>query len=162
MGSNEDLASFRAPTPQGLRAWLPALVVLIGMPLLALTTTKYVMIPPMQRAFSPASTGQNANNGVALVSLKKTDAYPGGGINGRILNSSVLLVLANNAFKGEVVKNQDKLTTLAAAALDSKSVAELADPAAKTAFRAQLMTDLNGALGGPIIRELYIAGWPPQ
>lgn len=152
-------------TPQGLRAWLPALVVLVGMPLLALLTTKYVMIPPLQElAHSPPIFASgNGQSAIAVVSLKKTAAYTAKDLApSHALNSNILLILGSNSFKDQVVKNQDKLAAIAAAALKSKGAIGLPDSAAKSAFRAELMSQLNYALGGPVIRELYVAGWPAQ
>src|ERR1035441_7975863 len=52
-----------SPILAGLIAWLPAIVILLGMPVLALVTTKYALVPSMKRAFAQeAVAGQNGEH----------------------------------------------------------------------------------------------------
>ena len=45
---------------------------------------------------------------------------------------------------------------LATGALSSKTISDLEKPGARNVIRAELMTVINNALGGPAVQEIYI------
>jgi flagellar basal body-associated protein FliL len=155
----EDVTVCRAPILQGLIAWLPALVILVGMPLLALATTKYFVLPTMKRVYSQEAA---ADQGGAPLFLAKVtlDASVAQGAHSGF--RSVALIGADSGFKEKVNQNKNRLMDLAAGDLKGKTLSDLDKPGALEALRAQLLADFNHALGGPFVKEVYIAVWPPH
>jgi hypothetical protein len=147
-----------SPIPEGFKAWLPALVVLIAMPLLALATTTYVLIPSMKQAFTPlaALSRQSAADGGTSRPFLAKIPFNASGIR------SLALVGSNVSFKNKVAQNKAKLTSLAAVALDGIKSTDLYNPAVLDATRARLRSDFNHALGGSPVQEVYISVWPEK
>jgi hypothetical protein len=148
----------RAPMLAGIIAWLPALVILVGMPLLALATTKYVLLPTMKQVYAQEAA---AGQGAAPLFLAKIPLNASGARDAHSGFRSLALVGADSGFKEKVDHNKARLTALAASDLRGKTVSDLEDkPGALGVVRAQLLADFNRALGGPVVKEVYIAVWP--
>jgi hypothetical protein len=97
----------RGSVPEGFRAWLPALVILVGMPLLALATTKYVVLPSVKQALAPTtslSTSPASTKFLAKIPIN----ISGSGIR------SIAVLGGDNAFKDIIAKNKGRLAGLAA------------------------------------------------
>lgn len=152
-----DIAIPRPATPHGLRAWLPALVVLIGMPLLALATTKYVLLPPMQHLFSHAEAAPQTPVKVT-VNFRKVLPVPGGSAVHANM-ATFMLVVADQAAKDRVSCVESKLSNIAASELNVKPFSDLDLPARK-ALRAKLVADFNQTLGAPLVKEVYFSVYP--
>ncbi len=148
----------RAPILAGIIAWLPALVILAGMPLLALATTKYVLLPTMKQVYAQEAA---ASQGAAPLFLEKIPLNASGARGTHSGFRSLALVGADSGFKGKVDQNKARLMDLAASDLRGKTISDLEDkPGALDAMRAQLLADFNRALGGPVVKDVYIAVWP--
>jgi hypothetical protein len=147
----------RSPILAGIIAWLPALVILAGMPLLALATTKYVLLPTMKQVFAQEAA---AGQGAAPLFLVKIPLNASGANGAHSGFRSLALVGADSGFKGKVDQNKARLMALAASDLRGKTISDLDKPGELDAMRAQLLADFNRALGGPVVKELYIAVWP--
>jgi flagellar basal body-associated protein FliL len=146
-----------APILAGFLACLPALVILIGMPLLALATTKYVLLPTMKQVYAQeAAAGQDAAPSF-LVTIPLNASGAKGAHSGF---RSLALVGADSGFKEKADRNKARLMDLAARDLRGKTISDLDKPGALDAMRAQLRVDFNHALGGPVVKEIYIAVWP--
>jgi hypothetical protein len=145
---------------QGFLAWLPAVVILVGMPLLALAATKYVVLPTVkqvyaQEALVTGASGAGQDGGTLYmerISLTAKGAHSG--------LRSLALIGGDSGFKAKIGQNKAILTTLAASDLRGKTVSDLEKPGVLDATRAQLVADFNQALGGPVVKEIYIAVWP--
>jgi flagellar basal body-associated protein FliL len=74
----------------------------------------------------------------------------------RYLMTSMTLVGGNSDFKGKVEENKDQLLDLAGNTLRSKTIADLEREDACNIIRAELMTVFNNALGGPVVKQIYI------
>jgi flagellar FliL protein len=169
-------ASVAAPkSGGGLKSWLPLIVTIITMPLLAFATTRFVLLPRMVRALGASSSAAPAESASAPAS--STSASPDGGktattkvtvpmnkllvnvagtMGTRYLMTSVTLVGNTADFKDKIENNKDQLMDLATGALSSKTIADLEKPGARNVIRSELLTVLNNALGGPVIQEIYI------
>jgi len=127
------------------------------MPLLALVTTKYVLLPTMQQAFAQeAAAGQST----APLFLAKLPLNVSGAKGAHSGFKSLALVGADSSIKEKVDQNRARLMALAACDLRGKTISDLDKPGALDAMRAQLLADFNRALGGPVVKEIYIAVWP--
>jgi flagellar FliL protein len=170
-------ATAAAPAPGGIKAWLPLIVAVVAMPALAFATTKFVLLPKLQNAGAPkteaaassekAPEGESSSSkeggektgnskGKVTVALSKMLVNVSGTLGTRYLMSSVTLVGNTPDFKGKIEDNKDQLMDLATGTLSSKTISDLEKPGARNIIRAELMTVLNNALGGPVIQEIYI------
>jgi len=146
----------RAPILAGFMAWRPALVILIGLPLLALATTMYVMLPSLKQVYAQeAATGGGVETFLPKVPLDASGAQ-GAHSGFRALK----LIGADSGFKETVAQNKARLIALAASDFRGKTISDLDQPGALDALRAQLLADFNHALGGPVVKEIYIGLWP--
>jgi flagellar basal body-associated protein FliL len=157
----------RAPAAQGFnfRTWLPALIVLIGMPVLALTTTKYVLLPPMENTLTQVTSWEGAsaeNQFPVTVSLKKILINPSDTTRVHPIMSSLTLVVNNSAMQSKVDANRAELLKLTVADLSDKTISDMEKPGAQRAAGTQLLADFNRALGGPVLKRVYVAVWPAK
>lgn len=160
----------------GFKPWLPLVIALVTMPLLAYATTRFVLLPKLQHALalpatgsasepvpeSGASTrsesGKTAAQGKTkvMVPLCKMLVNVAGTMGTRYLMTSVTLVGNNADFKTKIEDNKDQLMDLATGALSSKTISDLEKPGARNVIRAELLTVFNNALGGSAVQEIYI------
>ncbi|MDB6023253.1 MAG: flagellar basal body-associated protein FliL [Pedosphaera sp.] len=165
------------PSSGGFKAWLPLIAAVITMPALAFATTKFVLLPKLQQAMSPAAqSGSAAESATAAaapgeskeggktaggkakvtVALSKMLVNVSGTMGTRYLMTSVTLVGNIPDFKSKIEDNKDQLMDLATGTLSSKTISDLEKPGARNVIRAELMTVFNNALGGPVVQEIYI------
>jgi flagellar FliL protein len=162
-----------APAPKpaiSLKPWLPLLVTVAVMPALAFATTRFVLIPRMKQALSQpgavaaAATGAKAEAGAGALDSKPKVTVPlskilvnvAGTMGTRYLMTSVTLVGADDTMRAKVEQNRDELLDLATGTLSTKSISDLEKPGARNVIRAELLTVFNNALGGSLIKEIYI------
>ena len=160
--------------PGALKAWLPLIVAVVTMPLLAFATTRFVLLPHMEKALgakaaaapeeaaaSTASSASEPGSGKVVstkvtVPMNKLLVNVAGTMGTRYLMTSVTLVGNTADFKDRIENNKDQLMDLATGTLCGKTIADLEKPGARNVIRSELMTVLNNALGGPVIQEIYI------
>jgi flagellar basal body-associated protein FliL len=155
----------REPVPEGLKAWLPALVVLIGMPLLALATTKYVLLPSLKHPYAQvtgSTTDFAGDSDPSAAFFAKIPFNTSDTTNAHSDIRALTLVGDDNAFKGKINQNKVRLTDLAARDLHGKTTSDLDQPGELDATRARLLAEFNHVLGGPVVKEVYIAVSPPR
>jgi flagellar FliL protein len=165
----------------GFKAWLPLIVAVVAMPGLAFVTTKFVLIPQLQRSLSgpkpavaattgaagaateagaaPAKEGEKApvtGKTKVTASFTKMLVNVAGTMGTRYLMTSVTLVGNTPDFKSKIDDNRDQLMDLATGTLSSKTISDLEKPGARNVIRAELLTVFNNALGGPVVQEIYI------
>jgi flagellar basal body-associated protein FliL len=58
--------------------------------------------------------------------------------------------------KDKIEQNKDQLLDLATGTLCTKTISDLEKPGARNVIRAELLEVFNNALGGPLIKEIYI------
>jgi flagellar FliL protein len=175
-GAKEAEGGSPPPVAGGFKPWLPLLVVVAVMPVLAFVTTKFVLLPRMERVFARENPGTNSeSNAVAgaaegkesgkaatpgkmrmTVPLSKLLVNVAGTMGTRYLMTSVTLVGNTPDFKTKIEENRDQLMDLANGALGTKTISDLEKPGARNVIRSELMTVFNDALGGPVVQEIYI------
>ena len=149
----------RVKRPQGFAAWLPAALVLIAMPLLALAATKYVLLPSVKQAMAPGPTvpaqfdltAETPNLVIAKIPLSS---------HGHAAVSpdfrSITLVSVDHSLKEVVSHNQVRLRAVAAQVLAGLTLNDLDRPGALDEVRTQLLAGVNQALGKTSVKEVYI------
>jgi flagellar FliL protein len=168
-----DEASPAAPPAKpasAIKQWLPLIITVVIMPALAFATTRFVLLPQMKKGLSPATaapaepSGTNTDAGPGVIDGKPKVTVPltkilvnvAGTMGTRYLMTSVTLVGTDENMKVKIEQNKDQLLDLATGTLSTKTISDLEKPGARNVIRAELMTVFNNALGGPIIREIYI------
>jgi flagellar FliL protein len=162
-----------AKSPLFGKSWLPLLITVVAMPLLAYATTRFVLVPEMKRALTPAeaapvepgaaSPKEGADSRAAApgtakvtVQLNKILVNVAGTMGTRYLMTSLTLVGTDPTVKEKIEQNQAQLLDLATGTLCTKTISDMEKPGARNVIRAELLTIFNNALGGPIIKEIYI------
>ncbi len=157
----------KPPAPSS-NPWLPLLVTVAVMPALAFAMTRFVLIPQMKRALSqPAaaeSPGPKATPSSAITDEKPKVTVPlskilvnvAGTMGTRYLMTSLTLVGVDENLRAKIEQNRDQLLDLATGTLSTKTISDLEKPGSRNVIRAELMTVFNNALGGPVIKEIYI------
>jgi flagellar FliL protein len=174
---NDKDAGAKADAPAkagGLKAWLPLLVAVVTMPVLAYATTQFILLPKLQHslkagaATTPAADSADTSAGgkegdktagakpKVTVGLSKMLVNVAGTMGTRYLMTSVTLVGNTPDFKSKIDDNKDQLMDLATSTLSSKSISDLEKPGARNVIRSELMTVFNNALGSPLVQEIYI------
>jgi flagellar basal body-associated protein FliL len=149
---------FRPPNLQGILAWLPALVILVGMPMLALMTAKYVVLPSFKQAYQQEAA-MSRTQPVFFAKLSLSASNPQLAHKGF---RSLALIGSDGAFQDRIDQNQTALGKIAAQDLQGKTAVDLYNPGELDAKRTQLLKDFNTYLGRGTVKEVYIAIWPPQ
>jgi flagellar FliL protein len=164
-----------APAGGGIKAWLPLIAAIVVMPVLAFGMTRFILLPKLTAAVSPAKTEAAASTEPAAegsapkeggkpvsgkakitVPLNKLLVNVAGTMGTRYLMTSVTLVGNTPDFKSKIEENTDQLKDLANSTLRSKTISDLEKPGAANIIRSELMTVFNNALGGPVVQEIYI------
>jgi flagellar FliL protein len=149
--------------------WLPLIITVVIMPALAFAMTRYVLVPQMRKALlrpvaaQAESTGTNAagpggaeGTVKVTVPLSKILVNVAGTMGTRYLMTSVTLVGMDPNLKDKIEQNKDQLLDLATGTLCTKTISDLEKPGARNVIRAELLEVFNNALGGPLIKEIYI------
>ncbi|HEY3863218.1 MAG TPA: flagellar basal body-associated FliL family protein [Verrucomicrobiae bacterium] len=176
-GRSEEAAAEASAAPQAKggaasNPWLPLIITVLIMPALAFATTRFVLVPQMKKALNPAaaaapeeSSSTNSETASAgLIDGKVKQSVPmskilvnvAGTMGTRYLMTSVTLVGNDPNLKDMIKEHNDQLLDLATSALATKTISDLEKPGSRNVIRAELMTVFNNALGGPLIKEIYI------
>jgi flagellar FliL protein len=160
----------------GFKPWLPLLVAIVTMPVLAFVTTRFILLPKLEHALgqsksgaatetvadpaaaAAAKDGKNAAAGKnkVMVPMSKLLVNVAGTMGTRYLMTSVTLVGNTADFKARIEDNKDQLMDLATGALSTKTISDLEKPGARNQIRSELLNVMNNALGGSAIQEIYI------
>jgi flagellar FliL protein len=161
----------------GFKAWLPLVVSVVIMPLLAYATATFVLVPKVQHtagktgAEAAKSPGKGAKKnggeggaGVKKVSvpLKKVLVNVAGTQGTRFLLANMTLVGTGQELKPKIEEHQDQLVDLASGILASKTISDLEKPGARNFVRTELIAAFNHVLGNNAIQEIYLTEFAIQ
>ena len=163
----------------GLKPWLPLLVAIVLMPVLAYAMTTFVLAPKLAHAVgnAPAKPGEHASEKAA-----KSHAAEGGSKEGRKTNVPLKQVLVNVAgtqgmrflmasltlvgteenFKAKIDEKQAQLADIASSTLCSKTISDLEKPGSRNMIRTELISSFNNVLGNDCVQELYFTEFAVQ
>ncbi len=174
------------PAAPGLQAWLPLIVTVVAMPLLAYLTTTFFLLPKFQRALGatppapPAAAAAAANakpsEGEApaethegggsksrySVAMKKVLVNVAGTLGTRFLVVDMTLVGANPTLDQLFRDNEPELRDQAIACLSSKAIVDLEKPGAKNLIRSELVSLFNAVLGPNVVQEIFFTEFAIQ
>ncbi|MDB6039082.1 MAG: flagellar basal body-associated protein FliL [Verrucomicrobiales bacterium] len=156
----------------GIKQWIPLLLNVVMMPILAYVLTVFVIVPRLRGGDSEASQAKatsadksgaatNAKDGSGKLKVMaplsgKVLVNIAGTMGTRYLLANVTLVGSKPDFKAEVEKNDAQLRDAAAGALSTKSIADLEKPGARNLIRTELINIFNGALGEGTVTDIYL------
>ena len=173
-------------TGGGIKAFLPLILTVITMPVLAWAMTTFVLVPKLQSALAggevvhsrEAQAGEHGKSGGHggkeghgakaesrtryKAKLERIVVNVSGSLGTRLLLASFTLVGHTSDFKDLVQENSDLLRDLAAATLSTKTIVDLEKPEARNLIRAELLTQFNQALGDGTVDEIYITEFAIQ
>lgn len=170
-----------APSSGGLGAWLPLILTVVLMPVIAYAMTTYVLLPKLQHSVGGQSvqaretSGNEGGAGGAekapakesgkpkvKVPLSKVIVNVSGSLGTRMLLASFTLAGSSSDFKTKIEENNDQLRDLASSTLGSKTIGDLEKPEARNLIRAELLSQFNSVLGGNPVQEIYITEFAIQ
>jgi flagellar FliL protein len=176
-----------APAPSsggGFKAWVPLLVTILLMPVLAFVTTNFVLIPKLDKSLggetaharengggesNTASHGEGktgkegpaAGKAKIKIPLSKIVVNVSGSLGSRLLLASLTIAGNNNDMKTKIEENNDQLRDLASSVLSTKTITDLEKPEARNLIRAELISQFNTILGGTV-QDIYITEFAIQ
>jgi flagellar FliL protein len=170
-----------APKPESggwWQAWLPLIVSMVAMPLLAYGVTTFVLAPRLQKSLhgethasapSSSSEGSSAHEGAATssgqresVALNKVLVNVAGTMGSRYLLASIAVMGTGSNFKDRITDKEPQLRDVASSILMTKTIADLEKPGARNLIRGELLAGFNNVLGEPGIQEIYFTEFAIQ
>ena len=163
-----------APAPKtsgGVRAWLPLVITILLMPVLAYATTVFVLLPRIQTGLGIASLAAapgakpkaNAPGAKKItIAINKLLVNVAGTMGSRYLLVSISLVSSDPAFQQKMTDNDAALRDAASSTLSSKTLADLEKPDERNLIRTELLTGFNNILGSDEVSELYLTEFAIQ
>jgi flagellar protein FliL len=180
----EETAEATAPAPAsggGIKAFLPLIITVVLMPVLAWATTSFVLVPKLQKSLglaameteaaqaesapaeSTSAKGKGKDSGTKeTVVMSKLLVNVSGTMGSRYLLASVTLAGSGPDFKTKMEKNEAKLRDMACTALATKTINDLEKPGARNLVRTELLTGFNNILGANTVQEIYITEFAIQ
>jgi len=173
------------PPPSGgaLKAWLPLLVTILLMPVLAFVTTNFVLIPKLAKSLGGETAharesgaesnaashtegkagkeGPGAGKAKIKIPLSKIVVNVSGSLGSRLLLASLTIAGNNADLKTKIEENSDQLRDLASSVLSTKTITDLEKPEARNLIRAELISQFNTILAGTV-QDIYITEFAIQ
>jgi flagellar protein FliL len=164
-----EAAALSAPAPGGFKAWLPLLITVVVMPVLAYFMTSFVLLPRLQKGLgiTPVAAKEAGKSGPGPVKkesvvMNKLLVNVAGTMGARYLLVSLSIVGADEEFKTKVSDFEAQLRDMACGTLSTKTLADLEKPGARNLIRTELISGFNNILGGPVVQEIYLTEFAIQ
>ena len=163
-----------APTGGGFKAWLPLVLTIVLMPVLAFGITQFVLLPQLQKGLGISAASVPSADGKPKAKKDAADAKHesvlvnkllvnvAGTMGARYLLVSLSVVGTGADFKAKMVERDAQLRDMATGALQLKTLADLEKPGARNLIRSELMTGFNNVLGDAIVSEIYFSEFAIQ
>lgn len=164
-----------APSPSsgGFKAWLPLVLSVALMPVLAFAMTKFVLIPQLQKglvvkAATPGSHAEGKKEAAKggkkeSVVMNKLLVNVAGTMGARYLLVSLSIVgSGGDEFKAKIDEHEAQLKDMACGVLLTKTIADLEKPNARNLIRTELITGFNNILGDNVVQEIYFTEFAIQ
>lgn len=173
----EGKAPEAAAASGGLKAFLPLVLNVVLMPIIAYVMTVYVLLPKTNAsvtAHAKAETGgdgHGAAGGAAGGAAKekvnvtlsdKVLVNVSGTAGTRYLLAKITLVGTHPELKANAEKNDAQLRDVASSVLANKTIADLDKPGARNLIRTELISAFNGVLGENQVKEIFFTEFAIQ
>jgi flagellar FliL protein len=157
------------------RAWLPLVVAMAAMPLLAYAVTSFVLVPHLRKALLgprtvPAQTEASSSSKEGASGSAQRESVPlnkllvnvAGTMGSRYLLASVAVMGSGSNFKDRIADKEPQLRDVAQSILSVKTIADLEKPGARNLIRGELLAGFNNVLGDPGVQEIYFTEFAIQ
>ena len=157
-------APVAAPASGGIKAWLPLIITVVLMPVLAFAMTQFVIVPQIQKglgiseAHAAPGAGKSKKEGkekTTSVSMNKLLVNVAGTMGARYLLVSLSIVGTGADLKVKIDEHDAQLRDAASGVLGSKTLADLEKPGERNLIRNELITSFNGILGEAIVQDVF-------
>jgi flagellar protein FliL len=159
----------------GFKAWLPLIITILVMPVLAFAMTQFFLLPRLQKALGISAAARPASAPTQEVKEKEDpktakDCVPmnkllvnvAGTMGARYLLVSLSVVGSDSDFKAKMQAHDPQLRDLAGGVLATKTIADLEKPGIRNMIRSELISTFNSVLGGAEVQEIYLTEFAIQ
>jgi flagellar protein FliL len=168
--ANADAAA-AAPAAGGFKSWLPLIVTVVLMPVVAFAMTEFVLVPQLKNGLglTGGSVSAKAREFKAgadakreTVPLNKLLVNVAGTMGARYLLVSLSVSGSDAEFKAKLQAKDPQLRDFACGVLATKTIADLEKPGARNVIRSELISGFNNILGGALVQEIYLTEFAIQ
>jgi flagellar FliL protein len=171
----------KAPAGSAFQAWLPLIVAVVLLPVVAYGVTTFILLPKLQKGLAlpspasapaaPAASGHGETppasqepvaGGKVQVPLSKLIVNVSGTMGSRFLMVTLIMVSTTADFAAVVKEHEAQLKDTAGTILGTKTIPDLEKPGARNIIRSELITAFNHALGGVLVQEIYFTDFAIQ
>lgn len=161
-----------SPAKAGGGSWLPLIVTLVLMPVLAFGMAQFVILPQLQKGLglhpaAAAKTDTSAKKDAAAgkqesVIMSKLLVNVADTMGARYLLVSLSVVGDGSDFKQKMEDHDAQLRDMACGDLATKTLADLEKPGERNAIRNELITGFNNILGDSVVQQIYLTEFAIQ
>ncbi|HXT40889.1 MAG TPA: flagellar basal body-associated FliL family protein [Candidatus Angelobacter sp.] len=168
---SESAAAAAAPAPSGgAKAWMPLIIMVVLMPILAYVMTTFVLLPKLKKGLGVPTVAEARESGGECgaktrkeTSSAKKESVPmnkllvnvAGTMGARYLLVSLSVVGSSSDFKAQMDAHDAQLRDMAQSALSTKTLADLEKPGERNLIRNELVSGFNNILGDGMVEEIY-------
>jgi flagellar FliL protein len=176
--NGQDKAQVGAPaggSGGGMKSWLPLILNIVLMPVIAYGVTNFVLLPKIQGSHTETEAAESGHGGEPASSAKpgaskKVSAPLSGKIlvnvagtaGTRYLVANMTLVGKASDLKARVDQNDAELRDVASSILSGKTISDLEKPGMRNIIRAELIAAFNDILGKDVVNEIYLTEFAVQ
>jgi flagellar protein FliL len=158
----------------GFTAWLPLIITVVLMPVLAFGMTKFVLLPQLLKgmgvtpvaAAEPGAKAKPKKNAPDAkresVAMNKLLVNVAGTMGARYLLVSLSVVSGDAEFKEKMQAHDAQLRDMASGALATNTIADLEKPGSRNLIRSELISGFNAILGDAMVEEIYLTEFAIQ
>ena len=164
-----------APKGGGMGAFLPLILAVVLMPVIAFGMTKFVLVPQLRESLGIKETTEAKGKGEksgkkeekTSVQFGKVLVNIAGTMGSRYLLVNITVVgKGGEEFKKKFVeegsKSNPELMDAAGTILRQKTLTDLEKPGAANLIRTELINSFNNILGDAVVSELYLTEFAVQ
>lgn len=167
-----DAAAAKAPSAGGgIKAWLPLIITVVLMPVLAYGMTQFVLLPRLQHGLgiTPVEKPKEASTKKGAVEAKKERitmnkllVNVAGTMGQRYLLVSLSVEGSGEGFVEKMKESDPPLRAMACGVLSTKTLADLEKPGARNLITTELISGFNNILGEAMIQQIYLTEFAIQ
>jgi flagellar FliL protein len=161
-----------APASSGFKSWLPLIVTVVVMPVIAFGMTEFVLLPQLKKGLGLSTASAipvkakeskpNAEDKRESVPMNKLLVNVSGTMGARYLLVSLAVAGSDVDFKAKLAAHDPQLRDFACGVLATKTIADLEKPGARNTIRTELMSGFNNILGNSLVQEIYLTEFAIQ
>jgi flagellar FliL protein len=173
--TKESAAPAAAPSGGGFKAWLPLIICILLMPVLAFGVAQFVILPQLQKGLGIKTSSASATSASAsqpkkesasakqqIVLMNKLLVNVADTMGARYLLVSLSIAGTSADFKDTMAAHDAQLRDMASGALATKTLADLEKPGERNLIRTELMTGFNNILGDSAVQDIYFTEFAIQ